>query len=94
MGLDLAAVLSSPSQQRILGQTGAPANIHFKVGPYQSLTVETWAICTAVMSVSHARLDRVSHARAYISESLSDKDLLRIEEGIRHAVGILNHGGA
>ena len=66
----------------------SPADVHFDVGLYRSLTMETWAICTAVMSVSHARLDRVSYAGAYISESLSDKDLLRIEEGLRHAVGI------
>ena len=37
-----------------------PAEVQFPVGAYRSLTVVTWAICSALASVSHARLDRVA----------------------------------
>jgi uncharacterized protein YifN (PemK superfamily) len=71
----------------------SPADIDFCVGKYQSLTVETWAICSAVMSVSHTRLDRVSHAGRYLHEVLSAADLAMIEEGLRHAMGLLASRG-
>lgn len=68
------------------------ADILFDTKTYERLTVETWAICSAVMSVSHDRLDRVSIRRhqgppRYSTEVLKDSDLVRIEEGLRHAIG-------
>jgi uncharacterized protein YifN (PemK superfamily) len=66
----------------------SPADVHFPAGKYRSLTRDTWAICTAAMSLSHTRLDRVSHAGHYLHETLSVDDLARIEEGLRHALGL------
>jgi uncharacterized protein YifN (PemK superfamily) len=37
-----------------------PSDVPFPANVYASLTVPTWAICEAVMNVSHARLDRVA----------------------------------
>lgn len=66
------------------------ADVFFAVGPYQSLTIDTWAICSSAMCVSHARLDRVSRGRgSYLQEILSVADMARIEEGLRHAMGLL-----
>lgn len=69
-----------------------PADVPFPVGQYRSLTQPTWAICSAVMSVSHARLDRVQVRQGrwhnFLTETLSPVDMLRIEEGLRHATGV------
>jgi uncharacterized protein YifN (PemK superfamily) len=64
-----------------------PADVHFKNGTYRSLTVDTWAICSAAMAVSHARLDRVLINKQYASEMLSLADMHRVEKGLRHAFG-------
>ena len=61
-------------------------------GVYLSLTTPTWAICCAVMSVSHDRLDRVFLYRKrqpgrFLMELLSQPDLNRIEIGLSHAIG-------
>jgi hypothetical protein len=63
--------------------------VPFRAGYYRSLTVPTWAICSAVMSVSHDRLDRVFifQQQRYVTELLSPQDLNRIEEGLSHALG-------
>lgn len=68
------------------------ADVPFSATTYECLTVETWAICSALMSVSHDRLDRVSIRRhrgppRFSSEILRPADLARIEEGLRHATG-------
>ena len=65
-----------------------PADVPFPAGIYSSLTVPTWAICSAVASVSHDRLDRVAVGRAFLSESLSPSDLTRLEIGLRYAIGL------
>jgi uncharacterized protein YifN (PemK superfamily) len=68
--------------------TMTPADIHFLAGKYKTLTVETWAVCTATMSASHSRLTRVfiGHGK-YSEESLTDQDMKRIEVGLKHAMG-------
>jgi len=65
-----------------------PADVPFPAGTYQCLSVNTWAICSAVMSVSHDRLDRVHIGTTYAREVLSASDMDRIEIGLRHAFGI------
>ena len=65
-----------------------PADVHFLSGIYASLTVPTWAICSAVASVSHDRLDRVAVGRAFLSETLSSDDMTRFEVGLRYAMGL------
>ncbi len=64
------------------------AEVPFPKGIYQSLTVPTWAICSAAASVSHARLDRVAAGAVFLSEHLSAADLKRIEAGLCHAIGL------
>ena len=66
-----------------------PAEVAFPAGPYRSLTVPTWAICSAAASVSHARLDRVAIGRGFASEHLSEADLSRVGAGLRHAFGLV-----
>ena len=64
------------------------AEVPFSADGYRSLTVPTWAICSAVESVSHARLDRVAFGRMFISEKLAEADILRLEAGLGHALGL------
>ncbi len=64
------------------------AEVPFPGDAYRSLTVPTWAICSAIESVSHARLDRVAVGAAFLSERLSDADMLHIGVGLRHALGL------
>lgn len=71
-----------------------PADIPFPLGIYQSLSVDTWAICSAAMSVSHDRLDRVHIGSSFAQEVLSAHDMYRIENGLRHAFGISTPHGA
>lgn len=66
------------------------AEVPFPQTTYRSLTVPTWAICSAVESVSHARLDRVAAGATFLSEHLSASDLLRIEDGLRHVLGLVS----
>jgi uncharacterized protein YifN (PemK superfamily) len=65
-----------------------PADVPFSAGVYECLSVNTWAICSAAISVSHARLDRVHTGAGYRRESLSLADMERIENGLRHALGL------
>jgi uncharacterized protein YifN (PemK superfamily) len=65
-----------------------PSDIFFATGPYQALTVDTWASCDSVMAVSHVRLDRVRIGFGRWSEELlSDADLKMLEAGLKHALG-------
>lgn len=68
-----------------------PADVPFDATTYRSLTVETWAVCSAVMTVSHDRLDRVpirlGRRIMYSAEMLSGADMTRVELGLRHALG-------
>ena len=66
------------------------AEVPFPAGAYASLTVPTWAICGALASVSHARLDRVAVGRSFLSEQLTSVDLARVEDGLRHALGLVS----
>src|SRR3712207_5507746 len=52
-----------------------PADVPFPAGVYQSLSLATGAVCSSVMTVSHARLDRVAHGRGFIVERLSSDDM-------------------
>ena len=65
-----------------------PAEVPFPSGSYRSLSVPTWAICSALASVSHARLDRVAVGRMFLSERLGPHDLVRITDGMRHALDL------
>ncbi|PZM17107.1 type II toxin-antitoxin system PemK/MazF family toxin [Rhizobium tubonense] len=55
---------------------------------YDSLTKQVWAICEMVTHVSHARLDRVASGRKFLSESMNANDLARIEDALRHSLGL------
>jgi uncharacterized protein YifN (PemK superfamily) len=63
------------------------ADIPFAGDRYETLTVPVWAICSAAMSVSHARLDRVRAGHHFSVEVMSNQDLARVELGLRHALG-------
>lgn len=65
-----------------------PEDVPFPSGIYASLTVPTWAICAAVMSVSHDRLNRVVASGAGLDEILSPADMARIEKGLQHVLGL------
>lgn len=71
------------------GRFLTPADVPFPANRYRCLTVPTWAICSAIMSVSHDRLDRyfISKAYGYSTERLTPADMARIEDGLRHALG-------
>jgi uncharacterized protein YifN (PemK superfamily) len=69
-------------------KTLKPSDVPFPTGPYKSLTVDTWAICEAVMNVSHERLDRVATGQRFLSEAVAAADMARIEDGLRHALGL------
>lgn len=69
------------------GKFITPADVPFRAGAYWSLTIKTWAICSAVMSVSHDRLDRVYANGRHQNELLSAADIVRVEEGLRRAMG-------
>lgn len=69
-------------------KTSTPADIPFAAGLYRSLTIPTWAICGAVASLSHARLDRVAVGKSFLSERLTAGDLDRIKTGLRHVLGL------
>ena len=62
--------------------------VPFSADVYRSLTVPTWAICSAVESVSHARLDRVASGAVFLSERLTEDDMLRVATGLHHALGL------
>lgn len=65
-----------------------PAHVPFPDNKYGSLSQATWALCDAVSSMSHARLDNVQTAGVNLMESLDDQDMERIAIGMRHAIGI------
>ena len=58
-------------------------------GSYWSLPEDSWARCKLVDTVSHDRLDLLlRRGRRMRSEFISSTDMIRIEEGIRVALGI------
>lgn len=65
-----------------------PAIVHFAPERYRSLTRELWAICDCVATVSHDRLQM----GVWMDEQISPLDLERIEEGLRHAMGLQKRG--
>ncbi len=70
-----------------------PADVFFANGQYRALSKDTWANCSSVATVSHARLDRVYVGNGrYSDETLDEEDCQRIEIGLRHALGFVLHG--
>ncbi|WP_342152521.1 type II toxin-antitoxin system PemK/MazF family toxin [Methylorubrum sp. SB2] len=69
-------------------RTQDPWDVPFVARAYPSLPKESWARCTAVTHVSHARLDRVLAGRGYRGDILSPADLMRVQNGIRAALGL------
>lgn len=65
-----------------------PADVEIPVGSYATITETVWAICSALASHSHARLDRVSIHGRFVSQSFTDADMARIELGLMHALGM------
>ena len=67
-----------------------PALVSISAGRYQSLPRNSWAVCDAVMAVSHARLRRVwtGPGRA-LNEFLLPQDLRQIEAALRHSMGLV-----
>ena len=63
------------------------SHVSFNEETYLSLKVRTWAICEMLAHVSHRRLDRVRVSGQYLSEGMTDADILRVETGLRHALG-------
>ena len=70
------------------GDRITPSDVFFARGKYSCLNADTWAVCSSSMAVSHERLDRVRVANAFPRELLSEADLNRIAEGLKHAFGI------
>ena len=66
-----------------------PAHIPFDAVTYRSLSEPTWALCDCVRSVSHGRLNRVRMGGENLNEIMSEADLARISEGLRHALGLV-----
>jgi len=64
------------------------AYVSFDAGPYRALSIRTWAICNAVSHVSFERLDRVKVGSNFIAEIMSADDLMRVTQGLRHALGM------
>jgi len=65
------------------------SHVSIAAGRYKSLTVPVWAICETVAHVSHNRLTRVSEGGVFLSEHMRGDDMLRIDEALRHALGLL-----
>jgi uncharacterized protein YifN (PemK superfamily) len=65
-----------------------PSHVPFAAHSYRSFGVPVWAICDCVAHVSFLRLDRVSYRGRFLTESMRSDDLLRIETGLKHALGI------
>jgi uncharacterized protein YifN (PemK superfamily) len=63
------------------------SDVPFKAGVYETLTEPTWAICSAVMSASHARVQRVAVRGTFSQEFLLPEDMARIQVGLRYALG-------
>lgn len=66
----------------------SPSYVPFAAGSYISFRVPVWAICDCIAHVSFRRLDRVFHNGKFVSERLTDADMLRIAAGLKHALGI------
>ena len=69
-------------------KTEDPWDVPFEARSYLSLPKASWAKCAAVTLVSHARLDRVLAGRGYRGDFLSAADLVRVEDGLRAALGL------
>jgi uncharacterized protein YifN (PemK superfamily) len=70
-------------------QVLSPTVVLFPTGAYRSLTKDSWAICDAIMAVSHDRLDRVwAGPGRSLNETISDADMQRLQVALSHAVGI------
>jgi uncharacterized protein YifN (PemK superfamily) len=65
-----------------------PSHVSIPGNRYASITLPVWAICEMVDHVSHARLDRVSSGRVFLSESVNPDDLNLIENARSHALGL------
>lgn len=73
---------------KLVGLDRRPTWVHFPVGTYQSLPLESHAICDAITLVSHARLSKVwlAHEKS-LSEIVSTEDLQRLQLALVHALG-------
>jgi uncharacterized protein YifN (PemK superfamily) len=75
----------SASEPRIL----SPSIVEFPLGTYRSLNKRSWAICEAIMALSHDRLNRLwIGPNKSLDERLSEHDMARLEAAIAHAVGM------
>jgi uncharacterized protein YifN (PemK superfamily) len=82
-GRSIVVPLSATTPKQLM-----PTHVYFPVGQYASFGVDLWAICDCLSHVSHDRLDRVKHRGQWLREFLTAADLVRVEEGVRHAVGL------
>lgn len=67
----------------------SPAQVTIPGEIYRALSKPTWAVCDAVASVSHDRLTRPMVGGQSLEESLTKFDMLRIDTGLRHALGLI-----
>jgi uncharacterized protein YifN (PemK superfamily) len=64
-----------------------PTQVHVSAASYESFGFD--AVCDCIAHVSFRRLDRVFHGGRFIVEALSAADIQRVEEGLKHAIGLL-----
>lgn len=69
-------------------RTPADRDVFFAARSYRSFTRDVWAHCSSAMPVSHARLDRVIAGQGYRTDFLSPADMVRMEDGLRAALGL------
>ncbi len=65
-----------------------PQDVSIPLGSYRSFTRDVWVKCSTPARVSHSRLDRVAFGGNYRTEFLSAADMLRVEAGLRTALGL------
>jgi uncharacterized protein YifN (PemK superfamily) len=78
-------VPTSATQPRTVG----PEDVFVPVGTYWSFGLDTWVKCKMVCTMSHDRLDLFFRfGKRHPSEFLTDKDMARVEAGVRYALGL------
>ena len=65
-----------------------PAHLFIPDGRYRSVTMDVWAKCNLVQSVSHDRLERPRMRGHFVSEWVSKADLALIEDRLRLVFGL------
>ncbi|WP_442916120.1 type II toxin-antitoxin system PemK/MazF family toxin [Lichenihabitans sp. Uapishka_5] len=83
LGLCVAVPLSATPAAE-----GDPTAVLIPAGRYRSITVDVWAKCSMLASVSHARLTRPNIRGHYVSEWFAASDMERIDAALRASLGL------